>query len=116
MASSPSFSKPGSRRGRPRTSDWRLFMQLVPYARRSRALLWGAMALLIPLSVANAIQPVIIGQAISFIRQESTWGILQDKSLVEGINILVSILVFTLLIRMAMRAGEGYLVQRMGPY
>jgi len=114
MASSPSFSKPGPRRGRPRTSDWRLFMQLVPYARRSGALLLGSMILLVPLSIANAIQPLIIGQAISFIRQEPTWGILQDKSLVEGINILVAVLVFTLLIRMVMRAGEGYLVQRMG--
>ena len=38
-------------------NDWRLFLRLVPYARRSGRMLAFSMLLLVPLAVAGAIQP-----------------------------------------------------------
>ena len=55
-------------------TDWRLLLRLVPYARRSGRLLLISFLLLIPLAIANAIQPLIIGQAISKIKEEKNLG------------------------------------------
>ena len=99
---------------RPKENDWRLLLRLTPYATRNKPLLITSLALLIPLSIAGAVQPLIIGQAISFLRQEKTWAFLQDMSLNEGLNILTGLLLGTILIRLAFNALQGYLVQRVG--
>ena len=95
-------------------SDWRLFMRLLPYARRSGRLLAVSMGLLVPLAIANAIQPLIIGQAIALIRQEPTVPLLQGRTLSDGLNLLIGVLLLTLVIRMVLRAFQGYLVQKVG--
>ncbi len=96
-------------------NDWRLFLRVVPYARRHLRLLIIALTLLIPLSVAGAVQPILIGQAISFLRDEpSTYPFLRDRTLTTGIDILSVLLLLTLLIQSSLQAVEGYLVQRVG--
>ena len=99
---------------RPQENDWRLLLRLTPYATRNKPLLITSLALLIPLSIAGAVQPLIIGQAISFLREEKTWAFLQDMSLNQGLNILTGLLLSTILIRLAFNALQGYLVQRVG--
>ena len=99
---------------RPQENDWRLLLRLTPYATRNKPLLITSLALLIPLSIAGAVQPLIIGQAISFLREEKTWAFLQDMSLGQGLNILTGLLLGTILIRLAFNALQGYLVQRVG--
>lgn len=99
---------------RPQENDWRLLLRLTPYATRNKPLLITSLALLIPLSIAGAVQPLIIGQAISFLREEKTWAFLQDMSLNQGLNILTGLLLGTILIRLAFNALQGYLVQRVG--
>ncbi|NCJ08110.1 ATP-binding cassette domain-containing protein [Synechococcales cyanobacterium C] len=96
-------------------NDWRLFLRVVPYARRHLRLLSVALTLLIPLSVAGAVQPILIGQAISFLRDEpSTYAFLRDRTLTTGIDILSGLLLLTVLVRFSLQAVEGYLVQRVG--
>lgn len=97
-----------------RESDWRLFLRLVPYARRHGREFLLSMGLLVPLSVALAIQPLIIGQAISLIRGEKTWFFLQGRSLEDSLNILVVLLLLTVAIRLVFAALQGYLVQKVG--
>ena len=98
-----------------RETDWRLFLRLVPYARRSGRELTISLVLLVPLAVSGAIQPLIIGEAISLIRQESTkFAFIQGKSLEEGINILAIILLLTMVIRLVFTAIQGYTVQKVG--
>ena len=100
---------------RPRENDWRLFLRMIPYASRHRHLLLMAMVLLLPLSVAGAIQPILVGEAISLIRQEpNVYPFLQHQSLATGINILAILLLFTFLIRFTVQAWQGYLVQVVG--
>ncbi len=95
-------------------SDWRLFLQLVPYARRNQSILFWSLILLVPLAIAGAIQPLIIGQAISVFRQESTWSFLAERSTQEAINWLIGLLLLTIFVRLSFSSVQGYLVQRVG--
>lgn len=99
---------------RPQENDWRLLLRLMPYATRNKPLLVISLGLLIPLSIAGAIQPLIIGQAISFLRNEQTWSFLEEMSLNQGLNILTGFLLLTILIRLTFNSLQGYLVQRVG--
>ena len=100
---------------RPRENDWRLFLRLIPYARSSGRLLIVSMSLLIPLAVANAVQPFLIGQAISLIRQEpSTYEFLRNRPLMEGLYIVEFVLFITITIRLILTGVQGYLVQKVG--
>ncbi len=98
----------------PRANDWYLFLKLVPYARRHQGLLILSLTLLVPASIAGAIQPLIIGQAISLLKEESTWFFLADLPLNQGIWLLIAILILTIVLRLIFSSLQGYLVQRVG--
>lgn len=103
------------RRQRPRENDWRLLLRLVPYARRNGRLLFVSIVLLLPLSIASAIQPLIIGQAISLIRSENQiWFFLKDLNLADGLNILIGLLLLTIVVRLVFVAIQGFLVVKVG--
>ncbi|MCT7951739.1 ABC transporter ATP-binding protein/permease [Ancylothrix sp. C2] len=100
---------------RQRENDWRLFLKLVPYARRSGKLLAVSILLLIPLSIAGAIQPVVIGQAISRIRSEAgTYEFLMNRSVGEALNFLAGLLFLTVAIRLGLESTQSFLVQKVG--
>ncbi|MBO3458332.1 ABC transporter ATP-binding protein/permease [Aetokthonos hydrillicola Thurmond2011] len=103
------------RKSRRRENDWRLFLRLVPYARRSRRLLMLGIFLLVPIAIANAVQPMLIGQAISLIRSEpSTYEFLKNRPLIEGLDIIVTLLLITVTVQLTLTGVQGYLVQRIG--
>ncbi len=95
-------------------SDWRLFLRMWPYIYKHRAALVLPLILLVPLSLSNALQPVLIGQAISLIRQEPVMGFLEGRTLQGGLNLLVGLLVVTVLIRLLLDGFQSYLVQAVG--
>jgi ATP-binding cassette, subfamily B, multidrug efflux pump len=96
-------------------NDWRLFLRLFPYARHSRKLLAFAMVLLIPITLANAIQPLIIGQAVSLIRAETgIYDFLKNRPLLQAITILEVILLGAVLVRLTLVGYQGYLIQKIG--
>ncbi|MEH2237801.1 ABC transporter ATP-binding protein [Nostoc sp.] len=96
-------------------NDWRLFLRLVPYARRSGRLLALSMCLLVPIALANAVQPLLIGQAISLIRNEpSTYEFLRNRPLLQGLNILEGLLVIAIAIGLILTGFQGYIVQKLG--
>ncbi|PZD72369.1 putative ABC transporter ATP-binding protein [Acaryochloris thomasi RCC1774] len=96
-------------------NDWRLLGYLIPYAKRHRRkLLWVAL-LLVPLSVAGAVQPILIGQAISFIRDEpSTFAWLRDRNLTEGLDLLSLTLLLTVTVQFSLQGIQGFMVQKVG--
>lgn len=96
------------------SNDWRLFLRLWPYIREQRRFLWLPFILLIPLSLANALQPIFIGQAISLIRQEPVAWFLEGHGLQSGLNILVGLLLVTVTVRLTLEGWQNYLVQRVG--
>ncbi|MBL1198755.1 MAG: ABC transporter ATP-binding protein [Nostoc sp. GBBB01] len=96
-------------------NDWRLFLRLVPYARRSGTLLALSMFLLVPLAIANAVQPLLIGQVISLIRKESSiYEFLRDRPFPQALNILEGLLLISIVIRLVLTGYQGYLVQKLG--
>ena len=97
-----------------RDTDWRLFMRLASYAWRSKRLLIISIALLVPLAVSGAIQPILIGQAISVIRAEPTYEFLRGLPLSAALNILAVLLMLTITIRLALQSVQGYLVTKVG--
>ena len=73
------------------------------------------MLLLIPLSLAQALQPVLIGQAISLIKQESaTWQIFETMSLRTGLNWIIGGLLLAIAIRLALDGWQSYQIQKVG--
>ena len=97
-----------------RNSDWRLFLRLWPYIRAQRRYLWLPFVLLVPLSLANALQPILIGQAISLIRQEPVAWFLEERTLQGGLNLLVGMLVVTVAVRLTLDGWQSFLVQKVG--
>jgi len=104
----------GEQTTRPQDNDWRLLLRLAPYAARKKRLVITSLLLLIPLATAGAVQPLIIGQAVSFIGEEQTWFFLEGLSINQGLNILTALLLVTILVRLVFSALQGYLVQRIG--
>ncbi len=95
-------------------NDWRLFLQLWPYIQKRRRMMVLPLILLLPLAGANALQPVLIGQAISLIRQEEVMWFLEGRTLQGGLNLLVGLLVVTVAIRLVLDGYQSYLVQEVG--
>ncbi len=97
-----------------RETDWRLFMRLASYATRSKRLLIISIALLVPLAVSGAVQPILIGQAISVIRSEPTYEFLRGMPLSAALNVLAVLLMLTITFRLALQSVQGYLVTKVG--
>ncbi len=95
-------------------NDWRLILRLLPYARRNQGIFLLSIILLIPISIAGAIQPLIIGQAISVLRQEESWSFLATMPLANALNILIILLLCTIIVRFIFVAIQGFLVQKVG--
>jgi ATP-binding cassette subfamily B protein len=95
-------------------SDWRLLLKLLPYVRRYPRLLLLSIVLLIPVAFAGAIQPLIIGQAVSLLRREASWPFLQALPLATALQQLVWILLATIIVRLIFVGAQGFLVQKMG--
>jgi ATP-binding cassette, subfamily B, multidrug efflux pump len=112
MTATPTL--PGKDQARRTDSDWRLFLRMWPYIYSHRAALVLPLVLLVPLALSNALQPVLIGQAISLIRQEPVMGFLDGRTLQGGLNLLVGLLVVTVLVRLLLDGLQSYLVQAVG--
>ncbi len=97
-------------------NDWILLGRLAPYARRSAALFLPALLLLIPLSLAGAVQPLLISRAVSLLRSEPATFLpgLAELPFEESLQILALLLFGAILVRLILTAFQGYLVQRVG--
>lgn len=101
---------------RPPDNDWRLFLKLWPYIQSNRRMLVLPLTLLVPLSLANALQPVLIGQGISLIRQEPVAWFLRDLPLQSGLNLLIGLLLVTVVVRLVLDGWQSFLVQKAGQH
>ncbi|WP_149989530.1 ABC transporter ATP-binding protein [Microcystis aeruginosa] len=106
--SSPPLSPPV------KDNDWSLLLRLLPYAKKQKALLFWSLILLFPLSLTGAIQPLIIGQAVSLLQKEQTWSFLAQMPLTAAINTLIIILSAAITLRLILGTIQGYLVQKVG--
>jgi ATP-binding cassette subfamily B multidrug efflux pump len=105
---------PSRQTRRDRTNDWQLLRRLIPYAKQNQRLLIGVLGLLIPLAIAGAVQPILVGQAVSLIRGEPVAWFLEGQSLQAGLNLLIVLLLVTVTLRLILTGVQGYLVQEVG--
>ncbi|MGG6268598.1 ABC transporter ATP-binding protein [Leptolyngbya sp. AN03gr2] len=104
---------------RPKETDWRLFLSLAPYARRNVRLLLLSMVFLVPSAIATTVQPILIGKAVSLLKQEPSasdfpFGFLRGLPLSEGLNVLTLLLLATVVLRLFFDASQGFIVQNVG--
>ena len=91
---------------KPKTdNDWRLLLKLKPYAQRSTKNLVISLILLVPLAIANAIQPILVQQGID--------GPIAKGDLI-GLRWLCLLVGFTVILRLGLQSWQGYLVQKVG--
>ncbi len=89
--------------------------RLLPYLGRDRRRLLLSLFLLVPLAFAGAIQPVLVGQAISVLRHEPSvlpW--LQGVAPAAALKLLVGLLLLAVLVRLALQGTQIYNVQVVG--
>ena len=113
-SASPTPEAPFNPSPRHRQTDWRLFRMVVPYAKRSAKLLLTSLGLLIPLALAGAAQPIIIGQAVALAKKESVMPFLRGYSLLDGAQLLIWLLILTLVVQLSLSGVQGYLIQKVG--
>ncbi|MFO0015957.1 MAG: ABC transporter ATP-binding protein [Synechococcaceae cyanobacterium] len=94
--------------------DWQRLRRLLPYLGKDRRRLLLALLLLIPLALAGAIQPLLVGQAISKLRGEVVLPWLQPLPTPEALRLLVGLLLAAVLVRLALQGSQIYTVQLVG--
>lgn len=95
--------------------DARRLRRLLPYLGRDRRRLLLSLLLLIPLALAGAIQPVLVGQAISVLRKESSvlpW--LNGLPTAQALRLLVGLLLAAVVLRLGLQGTQSFNVQVVG--
>ena len=95
--------------------DGQRLRRLLPYLGRDRRRLLLSLLLLIPLALAGAIQPVLVGQAISVLRREPSvlpW--LNGLPTAQALRLLVGLLLAAVLLRLGLQGTQSFNVQVVG--
>ena len=88
-----------------KSNDWRLLSSLFPYAKRNSRQFFISLFLLVPLSIASAVQPILVQQAID--------GPIKNGDLL-GLRWLCLVILLTIAVRLSFQSWQGYLVQEVG--
>ncbi len=88
-----------------KSNDWRLMLSLLPYAKQNSKKLLISLLLLLPLSIASAVQPILVQQAID--------GPIKSGDLI-GLRWICLVIFITIAVRLSFQSWQGYLVQEVG--
>ena len=88
-----------------KSNDWRLMLSLLPYAKKNSKQLVISLLLLVPLSIASAVQPILVQQGID--------GPIKSGDLL-GLRWICLVILVTIAVRLAFQSWQGYLVQEVG--
>jgi len=88
-----------------KSTDWRLVLSLFPYAKKNSRQLFTSLLLLVPLSIASAVQPILVQQAID--------GPIKNGDLL-GLRWICVVILLTIAVRLGFQSWQGYLVQEVG--
>jgi ATP-binding cassette subfamily B multidrug efflux pump len=94
--------------------DTRRLRRLLPYLAEDRRRLGLALLLLIPLALAGALQPLLVGQAIAVLRAEPVLPWLRGLAVPQALRVLVGLLLAAVLVRLALQGTQSYNVQVVG--
>ena len=95
-------------------TDFQRVRRLGRYLSQDRRRLWIILSLLLPLSLAGAIQPLLVGEAISILRNESTFPWLSALPMSTAVRILVGTLLFSVLLRLGLQGFQSFNIESLG--
>ncbi len=96
------------------SSDFQRIKRLGRYLQKDRKRLFIILFVLVPVAFAGAIQPLLVGQAISVLRGEATLSFLNDLPLRSAIRILISTLLVSVVFRLLLQGYQTYNIQAVG--
>jgi len=94
--------------------DRQRLQRLLPYLGRDRRRLTLTLVLLLPVALAAAVQPLLVGQAISVLRREPTMPWLAGLAVPQALQLLVLLLLFAVLLRLGLQGIQTFNVQAVG--
>ena len=95
-------------------SDLKRLRRLLPYLRRDRRRLLTALMLLLPLAFAGALQPVLLGQAVSVLRGEPSLPFLSGLSLSASIRVIIGLYFVSVLLRLGLQGVQQFSILAVG--
>ncbi len=95
-------------------NDFRRVKKLGRYLKKEKKRLILILLILIPVALAGAIQPLLVGQAISVLRGESTISFFDNLSNGLSIRLIIGILFITVLLRLGLQGFQSYNIQAVG--
>ncbi|MBM5826573.1 MAG: ABC transporter ATP-binding protein [Cyanobacteria bacterium M_surface_7_m2_040] len=95
-------------------TDRRRLQRLLPYLARDRKRLSFTLVLLIPVALAAAVQPLLVGQAIAVLRREPTMPWLAGMPVGQALQLLVLLLLGAVLLRLGLQGFQSFNVQAVG--
>ena len=95
-------------------ADWRRVRRLGRYLVRDRRRLLVALLLLLPLAFAGAVQPVLLGQAVSVLRGEPSLPWLSGLSLSASIRVIIGLYFISVVLRLGLQGVQTFSIQAVG--
>ncbi|QNI61987.1 ABC transporter ATP-binding protein [Synechococcus sp. TAK9802] len=95
-------------------ADWRRVRRLGRYLVRDRRRLLVSLLLLLPLAFAGALQPVLLGQAVSVLRGEPSLPFLSGMSLSASIRVIIGLYFVSVLLRLGLQGVQQFSILAVG--
>ena len=95
-------------------NDFRRVKKLGKYLKKEKKRLFLILFILIPVALAGAIQPLLVGQAISILRGENTISLFDNLSNESSIRSIIGILFITVILRLGLQGFQSYNIQAVG--
>ena len=95
-------------------NDFRRVKKLGRYLKQEKKRLILILLILLPVALAGAIQPLLVGQAISILREEDTISFFNNFSDQLSIRFIIIILFITVILRLGLQGFQSYNIQSVG--
>jgi len=94
--------------------DFRRIKKLGKYLTKDKKTIYLILIVLLPVSFSGAIQPLLVGQAITILKNESTDVWLSKTFFGQSINAIIFTLFITVLFRLVLQGYQTYNIQAVG--
>ncbi len=95
-------------------NDFRRIKKLGKYLTKDKKTIYLILIVLLPVSFSGAIQPLLVGQAITILKNESTDVWLSKTFLGQSLNAIILTLFITVLFRLILQGYQTYNIQAVG--
>ncbi len=95
-------------------NDFRRIKKLGKYLTKDKKTIYLILIVLLPVSFSGAIQPLLVGQAITILKNESTDVWLSKTFFGQSINAIILTLFITVIFRLVLQGYQSYNIQAVG--